>query len=78
MIAEANASNRVVLRIQLTTAAKDDLNDLGDRLGIPQNRIMIKLVQWLSEQHGGVRNIVLGLVPEDMTKDTAKWLLSNT
>ncbi len=74
---ETMSRKRVVLRIQLTTRAKADLTELGDRLGVPQNRIMTRLLEWFCDQHAAIRNFVLGLVPNDMRRQTAQWAISN-
>ena len=73
---ETLSRKRVVLRIQLGARAKAELTEMGDRLGVPQNRIMTRLLEWFCEQHAVVRNFVLGLVPRDMRRETANMALS--
>lgn len=67
---------RAVIRVQLTNAAKNELTLIGDRLGIPQTRVMNRMLDWFFEQHPIVRNFITRLVPGDMAQSTAKLALT--
>jgi hypothetical protein len=66
---------RVIMRIELTPAAKLEVGDFCDRVGMTQVAAMSRLVEWFAGQPNEIQAIVQGLYPGSIKPDVAKLIL---
>jgi hypothetical protein len=59
---------RVIMRIELTQLAKDQLQQLADKNGQSQYAIASRVMGWLAHQPHEIQNYVLGLYPGGVGK----------
>ncbi len=68
-------AKRIIMRIELTSAAKESLQDFADRAGMTQFAITSRLVEWFSTQPETIQSAVLRRYPAEIEVDVAKLLL---
>jgi hypothetical protein len=66
---------RAILRIQLDSAAKDDLDDLCEKRGMTQIAVMSRLVGWFVKQDDVIQTAVMASLSDDSLARLAKQLL---
>ena len=66
---------RIIVRIELTPAAKDRLNDLSDKAGMTQVAMLSRLVEWFANQPDIIQAAVMGHYPPEIQVDIAKLIL---
>jgi hypothetical protein len=69
------ADRRVVMRIQLDTASKDDLDNLCEKRGMTQIAVMSRLVSWFVKQDDVIQAAVMASLSDDSLSRLAKQLL---
>jgi hypothetical protein len=77
MAKRTNASNRIIMRIELSPEAKEQFIDFGDSLGMTQVAVASRLVEWLTKQSDVIQAGVLGLYPEDIRAEVPSMLLKH-
>jgi hypothetical protein len=68
---------RIILRIELTSAAKNHLNDFTERAGMTQVATLSRLVEWFANQPDVVQRLIVGHIPKEMQQDVARLMLKN-
>jgi hypothetical protein len=68
-------ASRIIVRIELTPAAKDALNDLTDKAGMTQVALLSRLVEWFAHQSDMIQASVLGQYPSEIEADVAKLIM---
>jgi predicted transcriptional regulator len=69
------AARRAIMRIQLDSGTKHELDDLCDKRGMTQIAVMSRLVRWFVKQDDTIQAAVLdSLSPESLSR-LAKQLL---
>ncbi|MGA2497876.1 MAG: hypothetical protein ABSH20_09050 [Tepidisphaeraceae bacterium] len=68
-------ASRIIVRIELTPAAKDALNDLTDKAGMTQVALLSRLVEWFAHQSDMIQASVLGQYPSEIEADIAKLIM---
>jgi hypothetical protein len=66
---------RVIMRIELTPAAKDLLTELCHRNGMTQVAVMSRITEWFAGQDLLIQGAVLGHYPAGIESDVAKLIL---
>jgi hypothetical protein len=69
--------SRIILRIELTPAAKGHLNDFCDKAGMTQVATLSRLVEWFARQPDMVQRLIVGHIPKEMQQDVARMMLKN-
>lgn len=67
--------SRIILRIEITPEAKDNLQQTTQQSGMTQVALLSRLVDWFSEQPHTLRSAVLGLYPPEIREDVLKIIL---
>ena len=65
---------RAVIRLELETLSKRQLDDLSEKRGMTQIAILSRLVKWFSRQDEMVQASILGLLSEEMLGDLNQLL----
>ncbi len=68
-------ARRVIMRIELTSAAKDQLTDLCHRNGMTQVAVMSRITEWFASQDQLIQGAILGHYPTAIESDVAKLIL---
>ena len=68
-------ASRIIVRIELTPAAKDALNELTDKAGMTQVALLSRLVEWFAHQSDMIQASVLGQYPSEIEADIAKLIM---
>ena len=68
---------RIILRIELTPAAKKRLNAFCDKAGMTQVAILSRMVEWFADQPEAVQRLIVGHIPKEIQQDVAKLMLKN-
>ncbi|MBX4198002.1 hypothetical protein KW782_01565 [Candidatus Parcubacteria bacterium] len=68
-------AKRGVVRLQLTTQAKQNLDDLCERRGMTQIDALSRMVEWFVLQDEVIQAQVLGLMSEENLAELAPGLL---
>lgn len=68
-------ARRIILRIEITPDAKENLTGFCSKVGMTQVAAMSRLVEWFAEQSDVVQAAILGLYPADIRADVAKLIL---
>jgi hypothetical protein len=66
---------RVILRLEVTSAAKQRLDQVTQRLGMTHVAVTSRLIEWLADQSESVQGAVLGRYPHELQEDIAKLIL---
>ena len=66
---------RVIMRIELTSAAKDQLTELCHRNGMTQVAVMSRITEWFANQEQLIQGAILGHYPIGIESDVAKLIL---
>jgi hypothetical protein len=66
---------RFITRIELTTAARDQLSELCESNGMTQVAVLSRLVQWFAGQPQIIQAGILGHYPAELAVDVAKLIL---
>jgi hypothetical protein len=66
---------RIIVRIELTPAAKAGYAKVADRYGQTQIATTSRLIEWFAGQSEGVQAAVLGQYPKEIEADVARLLL---
>ncbi len=69
-------SERDIIKIAVTPAAKQVIETVGERYGMTQIELASRLYLWLAEQDEVVQASVLGILPESVAADVAKLVLA--
>jgi hypothetical protein len=67
--------SRIILRIEITPEAKDNLQQTTQQSGMTQVALLSRLVEWFSEQPHTLRSAVLDLYPPAIRDDVLKLIL---
>ena len=67
--------SRIILRLELTPAAKQALESVLDRTAMTQVAALSRIVEWLASQPDIVRAAVLGHFPEMLEREIAQLVL---
>jgi hypothetical protein len=65
---------RAVIRLELETLSKRQLDELADKRGMTQIAILSRLVKWFGRQDELVQASILGLLSEEMLGDVNELL----
>jgi len=68
---------RIILRIELTPAAKSRLNDFCDKAGMTQVATLSRVVEWFADQPDAIQRLIVGHIPKEMQQDVARLMLKN-
>jgi len=68
---------RVIVRIEVTKQARDEIDRLTEKLGMTYLSIHSRLVEWLSAQPDQIRAAVLQHFPAKVKGDIARLILKN-
>lgn len=68
--------SRIIVRIELTPAAKSGFGKVAERMGQTQIATTSRLVEWFAAQSEGVQAAVLGQYPKDVESEIARMLLA--
>jgi len=66
MLNSPNSPQRVIMRIELLSQAKEQFTHYCQCSGITQVAVASRLVEWFCKQHDVVQAAVMGLYPEDI------------
>jgi len=69
------AGNRAIMRIQLDSSAKAELDKVCDRRGMTQIAVMSRLVGWFVRQDEVIQTAVLSSLGDNTLAKLAKQLL---
>lgn len=69
--------SRIIVRIELTPAAKTGFAKVAERHGQTQIATTSRLVEWFAGQSEGVQAAILGQYPKELEADVARLLLSH-
>jgi len=69
--------SRIILRIELTPAAKAHLNAFCDKAGMTQVATLSRLVEWFARQPDMVQRLIVGHIPKEIQQDAARMMLKN-
>ena len=67
--------SRIILRIEITPEAKDNLQQTTQQSGMTQVALLSRLVEWFAEQPHTLRSAVLDLYPPEIREDVLKIIL---
>jgi hypothetical protein len=67
--------SRIILRIEITAEAKDNLQQTTRQSGMTQVALLSRLVEWFAEQPHTLRSAVLDLYPPEIREDVLKIIL---
>ena len=67
--------SRIILRIEITPEAKDNLQGITQQSGMTQVAMLSRLVEWFAEQPHTLRSAVLDLYPPEIREDVLKIIL---
>lgn len=70
-------SKRVIMRIELTPAAKDRLTELSHRKGMTQVAVASRLVEWFSVQPETIQAAILGQYPQEIMPNVVNLILEH-
>jgi hypothetical protein len=68
-------ARRIVVRIEVSPAAKDRLGELSHRHGMTQVALTSRLIEWFTGTSDLIQAAVLGAYPEEIRADVAKLIL---
>ncbi len=68
---------RIILRIELTPAAKNRLSDFCETAGMTQVATLSRVVEWFANQPPAVQRLIVGHIPKEMQQDVARLMLKN-
>ena len=68
------AKQRAVIRLEMESASKKQIDDVCEKRGMTQIAVLSRLVQWFSSQDEMVQASVLGLLSQEMLGDLGKTL----
>jgi hypothetical protein len=74
-VGDDSAAPRIIVRIELTPAAKAAYARVAERTGRTQISTTSRLMEWFSHQSPGLQAAILGQYPDDMQTDIARMLL---
>ncbi len=74
-VMRAKPPTRVIMRIELTPAAKELLTDMCIRNGMTQVTVMSRITEWFSNQDQLIQGAILGHYPATIESDVAKIIL---
>src|SRR6266480_4652629 len=66
---------RIILRIELTPTAKEQLENVSDRLGMTQVAMLSRVIEWFARQPEALQRMIVGHMPREIQKDVARLLL---
>jgi hypothetical protein len=69
---------RIIVRIELTPAAKTGFAKVAERDGRTQIATTSRVVEWFSNQPETIQAAILGQYPKDIEADVARLLLDRT
>ena len=69
------ADRRSIMRIQLDTAAKEDLDKVCSKRGMTQIAVMSRLVGWFVRQDDVIQTAVMATLSDQAMSQLAKQLL---
>ncbi|HWB54662.1 MAG TPA: hypothetical protein VG722_10735 [Tepidisphaeraceae bacterium] len=67
--------NKLIVRLELTNAAKDQLAAISKRTGMTQVSVSSRLFEWFAKQSEMLHGAVLGQYPKEMQADVAELIL---
>jgi hypothetical protein len=73
--AKPNKQKRVIMRIELTPAAKQEVEVYCDRVGMTQIAAMSRLAEWFGNQSDEIQALVQDHYPGSIKPDVAKLIL---
>jgi hypothetical protein len=68
---------RIIVRIEVTKSARDEIDRLTQKLGMTHLSIHSRMVEWLSAQPDQIRAAVLQHFPAKVKGDIARLILKN-
>jgi hypothetical protein len=68
---------RIIVRIEVTKNARDEMDRLADKLGMTHLSIHSRMVEWLSSQPDEVKGAVLGQPLPETPGKTSTLILKN-
>lgn len=68
---------RIILRIELTPPAKDQLNETSDKLGMTQVAMLSRVIEWYARQPEVIQRIIVGHMPREIEREVARLVLQN-
>ena len=68
---------RIILRIELTPAAKEQLERTSETLGTTQVAMLSRVVEWYANQPEVIQRIIVGHMPAEIQRDVARFVLQN-
>lgn len=66
---------RCILRVELSSEAKEHLDIVTERTGMTRIALLSRLVTWLGEQPELIQAAVLGRYPKEIERDVARLVL---
>jgi hypothetical protein len=68
---------RIIVRIEVTEAAKNEIDDLTAKFGMTHLSIHSRIVEWFSTQPDQIRAFILQQFPAEIKGDIASLILKN-
>jgi len=68
---------RIILRIELTPAAKEHLERTSDTMGMTQVAMLSRVMEWYANQPEVIQRIIVGHMPPEIHRDVARLVLQN-
>jgi hypothetical protein len=68
---------RIIMRIELTPAAKEQLERSCETMGTTQVAMLSRVVEWYASQPEVIQRIIVGHVPAALESDVARLVLQN-
>jgi hypothetical protein len=70
-------SKRVIMRIELTPAAKDKLQTMTEARGMTQVAVMSRMTEWFAGQPETIQALIMGHYPTQIRGDVVGLILQH-
>jgi hypothetical protein len=67
---------RIVVRIEISPAAKAKLTEVRKQNGMTQVAVMSRLIEWFAAQAPQIQSAIMGHYPSDIQAEVAKLILN--
>jgi hypothetical protein len=71
------SQNRIIVRIELTRSAKEQLENVSSQRGMTQVAVCSRLLEWFGSQSDIIQSAVLGHYPHIIQEDIAQLILKH-
>ncbi len=67
--------SRIILRLEVTPAAKQQLDKVCDLMGMTQVTVTSRLLEWFAHQDQAIQRMIVSHVPAELQRDLARLML---